>query len=169
MLPGPSVGGRQVSGAGGDAVAGAGRGFTRAPETKLVDISSTPTEVQRREVQESLRWTPEQVEAARFDRAGVERYLNDSVMFTGPTPAMRGSGQVWTDPLGNTVRTMDGSGSGRPHDVDRIVFNTFTGGRVPMDPLTWRQAQLPGDFSKELYGMNARSYLNSASHIEFRK
>ena len=89
-----------------DAAAEATPRFTRAAETQLVDLSPKPTAAQRRDVHEALKWTPEQVETARFDRAGVERYLNGSVMFTGPTPATRGSGQVWTDPLGNTVRTM---------------------------------------------------------------
>ncbi len=92
---------------------------------RVVYVSSTPTAAQRREVQESLRWIPEQVEAARFDRAGVERYLNDSVMFTGPTAPVSGSGQVWTDPLGNTVRTMDGvrDSAASFNDRERIVFN----------------------------------------------
>ncbi len=64
-------------------------------------------------------------DVARFNRAGVERYLNDSVMFTGPTAPVSGSGQVWTDPLGNTVRTMDGvrDSAASFNDRERIVFN----------------------------------------------
>ncbi len=128
---------------------------------RVVYVSSTPTAAQRREVQEVLRWTPEQVEAARFDRVGVERYLNDSVMFTGPTPTMRGSGQVWTDPLGNTVRTMDGVRDpliADPNLRERIVFNgplpsANPKARAPqLDPLTWKQPQIPRGLHSRLSG-----------------
>lgn len=121
------------------------------------------------------------VDVARFDRAGVERYLNDSVMFTGPTPANNGRGQVWTDPLGNTVRTMDGvrDSAASFNDWERIVFNgpiPNTGaipknGKEPkapaLDPLTWKPPQPPKNFSDESPGMSKKDYVQDRSHIYF--